>query len=386
LEIEALRGLAIAGVVLHHLLTVPLQARYDWIEWLEQRAGFWTGVDLFFAISGYVIARSLFPLLKGPLDFPSFLQASGSFWIRRAFRLLPSAWLWLLLIMLATIFFNRSGAFGSVQANLAATVAGIAGFANFRFAECFMRCEYGASFVWWSLSLEQQFYLLLPFAIFVLGRFLPWGMVALVVIQFPLLRTVFMMATRTDAILLGVLLAWWQTHGDWNAVGRRLAIVPPVVWLGLSLALVVSLSLLGGAALTFWPWRIGCIAVVSAVLVWLAAQDRGFVVPAGSFQRVATWVGMRSYAIYLVHIPAFFLTREIWFRLAEHASDAVIATTGLGLTLIFAEANWRLVENPIRAWGARIATSFRERRTSGTEANADRPYRDARRAASASGD
>src|SRR5476649_2292342 len=112
------------------------------------------GVDLFFAISGFVIARSLIPALQGCSTRQEYWQQTRNFWLRRAFRLLPSAWLWLALMLLACVFINRSGAFGTLQANLQATLAGVAQYANFRFADSFFHYEYGTSFVYWSLSLE----------------------------------------------------------------------------------------------------------------------------------------------------------------------------------------------------------------------------------------
>ena len=100
-DIELLRGIAIVFVLIEHI-------RINLLTWtggegtpLYHYFGFWTGVDLFFAISGFVIARSLLRSLDGTSGFTEFFNVAIAFWVRRAWRLLPSAWLWLGLIMFA---------------------------------------------------------------------------------------------------------------------------------------------------------------------------------------------------------------------------------------------------------------------------------------------
>ncbi|MCW5337940.1 acyltransferase family protein, partial [Pseudomonas aeruginosa] len=175
LDIELLRGLAVLGVVFHHLHGNLFSGSPALLDGINQRVQFWWGVDLFFAISGFVIARTLIPQLREAPTRQAFWEQARYFWIRRAFRLLPSAWLWLALILACCLLLNRSGAFGSLSANLAASLAGFLQVANFRFADSFYRYEYGASFVYWSLSLEEQFYLLLPLLILCLRRYLGWA-------------------------------------------------------------------------------------------------------------------------------------------------------------------------------------------------------------------
>lgn len=358
-DIEILRAVAVLSVVLHHAHGNLFTWSTPWLDAFFQRFELWWGVDLFFAISGFVIARELLPKLQGCASMGEYWRTTLAFWTRRAFRLLPSAWLWLLLILLACRFFNASGAFGTLQANLAATLAGVLQFANFRFADSFMHYEYGASFVYWSLSLEEQFYLLLPALALLSRRFLPWLLALLVAVQFFTWRTPLLMSVRTDAIALGVLLALWSHTRSHAAFEPRF-----LRW---------RLPALGAAALLFlvmmevstqkylWSsYRIGLIALCSASLVWLASYDRNYLALPAPLQRALLWIGSRSYAIYLIHLPAFFLTREICYRL--HGSKefdssytwAFSVTAGL-LILVCSELNYRWVENPLRRQGARLA-------------------------------
>lgn len=61
LDIELLRGLAVLGVVFHHLHGNLFSGSPTLLDGINQRVQFWWGVDLFFAISGFVIARTLIP-------------------------------------------------------------------------------------------------------------------------------------------------------------------------------------------------------------------------------------------------------------------------------------------------------------------------------------
>jgi peptidoglycan/LPS O-acetylase OafA/YrhL len=361
-DIEILRAVAVLSVMAHHakdnLFTWPslkLQAFFERFE-------LWWGVDLFLVISGFVIARDLLPRLRAAGGFKQAQPIVLSFWLRRAFRLLPSAWLWLGLILLGCLYLNQSGAFGTLQANLAATLAGVLQFANFRFADSFFRYEYGASFVYWSLALEEQFYLLLPLIVLLARRWIVPVLVLVIVVQFFTWRTPLLMVIRTDALAWGVLLAifsqtpWYQqlqpkflARGYWG--------------LGVFAGLLLGLMLVSTEAFLWSFWRLGVIALLSAVLVWLASYDGNYFSIYGPLRKAMIWVGGRSYAIYLIHIPAFFVAREIWFHLEGpgpwNSSMALpLLCTAVPLIFILAELNYRWVENPLRRLGARLAERF----------------------------
>ena len=81
------------------------------------------------------------------------------------------------------------------------------------------------------------------------------------------------------------------------------------------------------------------------------------------------WVGTRSYALYLIHMPSYFLTREIWLRL-EPAGTRFnsgytweFLLTALVLLLGLSELNYRFLEVPLRRRGVAIAGRMEARRT-----------------------
>ena len=374
-DIELLRGVAIIFVLIEHVRG----NLFTWLQGPEIRLyfyfGFWPGVDLFFAISGFVIARNLLPTLSGTSSTIGFFNASLVFWVRRAWRLLPSAWLWLAVILVCAIFLNRSGAFGSFRANFEATIAATLDVANFRMMEIFGRYAPGASFPYWSLSLEEQFYIILPIAVFVLRRWLPYLLGVGILLQFFIVRVgagtsgfgLMMNQLRSDALMFGVLIAIWSRHRTYALFKPAILKSRPLFGLAIFALLVLCLAGVGSTELHLVPFQVGLLALISAALVFLASYDQDYLWPPGRAKRVMLWFGSRSYGLYLIHIPAFCLTREIWFRaeppstLFTGAFTLRFAVTAAILLIAFTELNYRCVELPLRRRGAAIAQHIAQR-------------------------
>jgi peptidoglycan/LPS O-acetylase OafA/YrhL len=366
-DIEMLRAVAIIFVLIEH---VRLNL-FPWVggenEHLYVYFGLWTGVDLFFAISGFVIARSLLPKLEIADGKTAFFNTTLAFWVRRAWRLLPSAWLWLGVIMLAVMFFNRSGAFGTFRANFEGALAAILYVANFRIVHIFLRAPTGASFPYWSLSLEEQFYLLLPIVVLVARRWLPYVLGAAIVAQLFVQRSgvlgigLLLNQIRSDALLLGVLIAIWSRHPTYRLfepTGLRSHSGARLIVCG---GLVAALAAAGSENLNLVTFRIGLVAILAAVLVLIASFDKDYLSPGRMLKPIMLWIGSRSYALYLIHIPAYLAAREFWFRIEppgtifDSTYSVRFALTAAPLLLLLADANYRFVEVPFRRRGALIA-------------------------------
>src|ERR1700735_1820618 len=149
-DIEFLRGIAIVFVLIFHvrgeLITWPLPI-YDHI--FTNYLSLWPGVDIFFAVSGFAIARTLIPALRSCLNAEERTREIGNFWVPRAWRLMPSAWLWLGLTLLASALFNKSLALESFHTNFESVIAALLSMANVRFADSFLRYPYGPSSPYW---------------------------------------------------------------------------------------------------------------------------------------------------------------------------------------------------------------------------------------------
>lgn len=366
-DIELLRGIAVLFVAVLH----TNQNLFTWsspgLALFFSYFGGASGVDLFFAISGFVIARDLIPRMEGAATRHEALQLAIVFWIRRAWRLLPAAWLWLGLILMAAVCFNQSAAFGSVRANAEATMAAVLQVANFRLAASFGHFEYGASSHYWSLSLEEQFYLVFPFLYLLLRKRLVLLVAAVAVVQLLSPRDgyhMLLVCTRIDALCLGVLIAIWSRHQSYQLFAPQFL---NNAWLGALFVVVplCGLLALGSNVLNIIGMRLSVIALLAALLVWGASYNRDYLCALfGPLARPLIWLGARSYAVYLIHMPAYFATREVWHRLSPESSGfgddffySFVFTAGV-LTLVCAELNYRLLEVPLRERGKRLANDW----------------------------
>ena len=358
-DIECLRAVAVIAVVIHHANGNLFTALSPGMAAFYSYFGGWFGVDLFFVISGFVIARDLLPRLRAAKSWRETRSVVLSFWLRRAFRLLPAAWLWLCIILVLCTWCNQSGVFGTWQANWEATIAGLLQFANVRFAQSFGRIEYGVSFSYWSLSLEEQFYVVLPLLALLLRRYLTVVLVAIAIFQMVSSRDLWMMAFRTDALALGVLLAIWESSATYRAM-KGLLCAHRFWAMLLQLCAMLSLTFIASDAMQNVALRFGMIAALAGVLVWVASCDLQ-IFPLGGLPREALlWIGARSYGIYLVHIPVFFVIRELLSRSEPSAaiflgSPFALATAAAILIAVVCQVNLRLVELPFRNRGQELA-------------------------------
>lgn len=309
-SLDGLRCFAVAAVVVYHVED----------RWLP---GGFVGVDVFFALSGYLITALL--LVERERNGSVSLR---SFWQRRVRRLWPLAWVVLAAVALAGL----SGVWGADREQMlpGETAAALANVANWwqmahgGYVESFVAPSPLRHF--WSLAVEEQFYLVWPVLVvglLALGRraarrtgtvergavrALAVGTGALFVASavsawFASPEVAYLAThTRAVALLAGAGLAIALRHrplaGPGSAAGRR----------AVAIAAVPSLLLLAAASLWFTPeWELlrrggfSVVALASTAVVALA------LVP-GPARRVLSlapvvWVGRRSYAVYLIHWP-----------------------------------------------------------------------------------
>jgi peptidoglycan/LPS O-acetylase OafA/YrhL len=121
--------------------------------------------------------------------------------------------------------------------------------------------------------------------------------------------------------------------------------------------LLVVLFYLGSFTQNELPMQVGLVALVSGALVWLVSQERSVLAGSGLCSRVFLWLGRRSYAMYLVHIPVMFFLRETAFRFEWVLADTILFSGVLAMLLIIilAELNFRWLETPLRLYGRSVA-------------------------------
>jgi peptidoglycan/LPS O-acetylase OafA/YrhL len=339
-ELDSLRGLAALAVVIFHSNT----------SWLPFG---WAAVDLFFVLSGYLITAII--LRHG--HNRGFLR---SFYIRRGLRIWPIYYL--LIAVLAVV--GLVVGYGCTWSSLPYALTYTQTFGRFwpESAVPFNRSLLHT----WTLAIEEQFYLIWPAAVLLVGRRgLP--LLAVLCVSGCLAARSqgvwWDLFTRCDGLALGALLAWFRIEAGRDglcgrSIRRLLTAIPPV---GLvSLCALVALGLRYGihpdGALKVYPAS----TILSFNLVWLAlvqtvlgysGSARTRLLRLGPLQRL----GQFSYGLYLYHLPILGLflrtTRDLGF-LGKAYEVKVLSIVA---AIIVAAFSWRFIERPILALKRRHA-------------------------------
>lgn len=375
-DIEVLRAVAILLTMFGHSAEL-LYWGGTVVVWMA--VSFSGGVDLFFCISGFVIARTLIGTVPDARQkgVSHFLRFAIPFWIRRIFRIWPAAFFWLIVGLLLSFYFNSYGSFGQKWINAKDALAAFLQIANLHYFNC-ITLKNGSCFnlfgIYWSLSLEEQFYMLFPFLLFALRqRKLAMVAIAGILLQFFLARPMWSLgwAIRSDTLLFGVFIAiahskQWFAGMEPTFLKSRLLAVPVFLLLVFLIGVIpYDMSTVTGLASDkpFIWFNTGILAAVCAVTVFIASFDKGYTLPEGLVKRVMLYIGSRSYALYLSHNIMFFTTREIFHHIypgvtfdASYAPEFILVAAILSFST--AELCYRFLERPLRAMGRRKAACY----------------------------
>lgn len=346
--LDGLRGVALLAIIVYH-------------SGLSVASGAFLAVSTFFTLSGFLITS----LLLAEHSREGAISLRG-FWERRLRRLLPAALAAISLIAIAAVFLADTTQWLRLRADALSSLFYVA---NWRFI--LAGDSYGASFAspspythFWSLAIEEQFYMLLP--VVVLGalavsrsrRVLGWvlgGLVATSIVWANWLvssgasvdRMYFGTEVRLPELVSGALLAlWWMRREE--PLGKRSG---RLVGLGGLLALVVMVLAWMTVRLDQrWLYR-GGLTLYSGltILVVIAAMVPGSPVARILGWRPLVWVGVLSYAGYLLHYPIL-----LWLRQDAGVGDLAALAIAVPLTFLLAVASRRYIERPVRE-GRRIA-------------------------------
>ena len=365
-EIECLRGVAVLMTCLSH---IPILLPANNVDISNVFSYFmpWSGVDLFFCISGYVVSKSFIESLDAHRQNGGFWLAAQAFWIRRAYRLIPTSWLWVLVGIFLAAGFNSTGVFSTVYANIISATAVLTFSGNYA-------NQYGVllgpNSTYWSLALEEQFYLFFPFFLWIAPhRWRIFILLFLIAIQFPLNRNPFgtplssmLSSFRLDALMWGVLIYLFSKSGQYALFRPVFLDRSRIKTVSVTLFLIYLLGAIP-AQLMAVPSAVGLMAIVSALLVLLASYGCNYIGNVPGISRFLEWLGSRSYAIYIIHLLVYRLCIEGWTRYTEAHGQALDGTYALRLFVTaavliaaLAELNFRFLERPLRKVGADIAS------------------------------
>ncbi len=345
--IDGIRALAVLAVLFYH-------ADFDWA------GGGFLGVDVFFVLSGFLITG----ILLGEWRRTGTIGLLG-FYRRRARRLLPALFL-LLLVVVAFVAIVIPGELARLRGDVLAALTYVTNWFLIVNQQSYFQALGRPSLLQhlWSLAIEEQYYLVWPLALLVLAR-LTSGRTALlfgVVVAGAVASTAWMWIlyqpfedpsrvyygtdTRAASLLIGSALAI-----AWPAITRRATGRPTERWIvdGLALITVAALAFLvvnaDPAGDFLYQGGFAIVAIVAAGLIAAVTHPSSRIGRAVLGHPILSWLGLRSYAIYLWHWPIFMVTRA---GLDVPIDGLPLFALRLGLTLVAADLSFRFVENPIR--------------------------------------
>ena len=393
-ELDGLRGIAILLVLYYHYVeSSPVLPSF--LSALGRLT--WSGVDLFFVLSGFLIGG----ILLNARESPNYFKA---FYVRRAYRILPIyaatlAGFWLLRALTQVEYSDNA----SLQWLFSRPFAW---YSYATFIQNFSMSYYGnLGPAWlgatWSLAVEEQFYLTLPFMIkYVRPRRLP-HLLGIVILFAPVFRTLLrlfiahgevaalvLVPSRADALMLGVAAAFFlRTENGWKALAARKNLLYVaqtilfcgVIWMSLKPnalpnSQIVEAAHLPGPVATYaqisgWqtPWLYARIALSSFSSTWMALFYLCLLLiaitqrqsPLARFLRNPTLmsIGVIAYGAYLFHQPALGLCYALMRGTLPAITDfATLAITfcALLLTLSLAKLSFVYFEKPLLRLGHRF--------------------------------
>jgi peptidoglycan/LPS O-acetylase OafA/YrhL len=343
--LDGIRGLAVAGVLLFH-------SGFSWA------VGGYLGVSTFFTLSGYLITTLMLDERRrtGRISLPAF-------WARRFRRLMPASLLTLFgIVVLFGPFVATADQLAELPGDVPAAALDVANWrfilADTSYADLFTAPSPVQHF--WSLAIEEQYYLLFPLltaGLLVLGRGsrkVLFGALALLALGSTLLmaslyepgldtaRVYYGTDTRAAELLAGALLA------------VLLAARPDVLHrLPRQAITVLGVAVL---AVTFFWWATveqttsglyegGLTVYAFTTVLLLVVALRAGPVQRGLATEPLRRLGRISYGVYLIHWPIFlWLTAE-----TTHLRAAPLFALRVGVTIALAALSFRLLEQPIRA-------------------------------------
>ncbi|MFT4274244.1 MAG: acyltransferase family protein [Pantoea sp.] len=319
-DINGLRAYAVILVLLYHVGVSGI-------------SGGFLGVDIFFVISGYLMTGIILSRLQ-----QQRFSLSG-FYASRCRRIIPPLMAMCAILLMVGYFLIPPDEYKTLSGHIAASLSFISNLVYFKEAGYF---DAGSMYKWllhtWSLSVEWQFYLLLPLALMFTARYLRrqfgWVMAIGAVLSFALALVVthlhdtlayFMLPTRAWEMLAGGLV---YLAPNSRLTGQRWVILPAL------LGLIASAMWIDAG--TTWPGVMTLIPVVlTALIIHVTANDSPLL-----NNRVVQPIGKASYSIYLWHWPLW-----VFWHLADLPVTPVSQAVLITLSLLLGGLSWALVEN-----------------------------------------
>lgn len=340
--IDGLRAVAVFAVIIFHA------------NFLGILPGGFTGVDMFFVISGYVISQSLAE--RSHLNLVDYLK---DFYRRRFLRILPA-----LLVVLSVSFVVSALFMPQFWLSELINSTGLAAFfglSNFVLAwntDTYFApsAELNPYLHTWSLGIEEQFYVIFPVIYFVWLRYktrapIVWAVLPLLALASLVTSAVqthtdplsafYLLPSRFWELAAGALLFQVIGTRHFTARAKRLArLLPP-----LGLALILAGFLFAGRNQFPFPWAlatvVGTVLMITAVV--LQGEDTAPLLLRPLQSPLAVYMGRLSYSLYLWHWPV-----AVFLRWTTGLELLVVQWLYPVIVVVLAAASYHWIETPIR--------------------------------------
>jgi peptidoglycan/LPS O-acetylase OafA/YrhL len=365
-ELDGIRGLAILLVlVFHYISQEGVLAAGTLADRLQKFVVMgWTGVDLFFVLSGFLIGGILMDVRNSPSFFKTF-------YARRFFRIVPIYYLWIILYV--ALIGIAGGAITRLSNSGIRPPLDLPVFSHLLFLQNLVPITlFGLAGAWfghlWSLAVEEQFYLVAPLVVrYTAERYLKW-VLAIAIVCVPLLR-IFLLRVlhlsdshvtglvlcRADALAIGMLAAA-LTRGEnpvFSIAGNTRKLY---AFLGVFAVGVAVLWLYSPQSSTFGMQSFGYTWMALfyvVILLFAVGHQNGWI--ARIFRiRWLRELGVVSYCVYIIHIVVNVVLHAVLLHKAPRistAKGAVVTVLAAFMTYALAKLSWLLFEAPLQRRG-----------------------------------
>ncbi len=330
-EIDGLRALAVLPVIFFH-------AGIDFFK------GGYIGVDIFFVISGYLITSIILrEINQGKFSILNFYE-------RRARRILPALFFVMSFSLICSWFFLLPGEFKNFGQSLISVTFFVSNIFFWRKSGYFDgAAEYMPLLHTWSLSVEEQFYLLFPIFLVITFRFGKRTIVSMILlIAFLSLgiaewgwrnepqANFYLTPTRVWELMIGALASFYlqreRASKEWHS---------SIALIGFLMIVIPMFYIFDGN--TPFPSYLTLFPTVGTVMIIVFASENNLIGRLFSLDPLVK-IGLISYSMYLWHVPLFVFSK---YLIPQGDHNAIFPAI-IFLTFFLAYMSWRYIEQPFR--------------------------------------
>lgn len=345
IEIQLMRIISIALVVMAHQASLRTNIHPHFGESLGTVLRPWLGVDIFFVISGYFMGYMVLGKSKPNMALAEKISFSLDFFKKRFLRLFPAAFFWITVTLTAGLISSNRGLWGDQTSLFYKWLTSILYIRNFENAASPSPLGW-----YWSLSLENQFYIVLPLLFFTIGRkfFIPCVYALAVLLLFWLPGGIDWGWYRPTGFIWG-LIAYHlvNTQGIGDVIRAKAPQIPATLSVFLLIfGLVASTAVPATFQNQMMPFAISIVSILACVCVVYAALKCGTLTVPKPLAFLSYWGGEITYSFYLCHIVVWDIMQDMRQSYGLRISSELFAVSGISMAILFATLSYFFIELP----------------------------------------